>query len=220
MSARGAPRRPILKYLWAGLSLAALFAAGWHLRRASIDEPLPIVRFGVVPQPAEPAGSDRPGSAIDPAPGVNGKPAGDQAVPEAAGVIPPATSAAPEPEPEPEPEVPSPAETARIVIHHHAGDVAGAARARELRGRLAARDGITVEIRAVPMRVSLDNMRIFFASDRRQARDARDLAGSGSMPIRDFSHYRPLPRPGTIEIWLASSPGDVSATGRAGRESR
>jgi hypothetical protein len=93
---------------------------------------------------------------------------------------------------------------ARIVIHHFGGDPAAGARARELKDLLAARTDFTVEVRSVASPVSADNIRIFFEADRENAYAARELLAAGPMPIRDFTDYRPLPRPGTIELWLAS----------------
>lgn len=122
-------------------------------------------------------------------------------------------------DPLPEPEVPvlvprpqgSPGQgPVRVVIHHRTGDAAAVARARELQELLAADRGFNVEIRSVSVLVSADNIRIFFESDRQKARNTRDLVASGPIPIRNFSDYRPLPRPGTIEIWLAAMPS-VSA---------
>jgi len=92
---------------------------------------------------------------------------------------------------------------ARIVIHHHDGDAAAVARAYNVRDVLAARPGFNVEVRPVPALVSADNIRIFFEADRDTANAARDLVAGGIVPIRDFTDYRPLPRPGTIELWLA-----------------
>jgi hypothetical protein len=92
----------------------------------------------------------------------------------------------------------------RIVIHHFDGDLAAGARAREVKDVLAARTGFNVEVRPVTAPVSADNIRIFFEADRENAYAARDLVATGSMPVRDFTDYRPSPRPGTIELWLAS----------------
>ena len=97
---------------------------------------------------------------------------------------------------------------ARIVIHSPAGDVAADARARALRTRLVANGGFYVELRYVTARVPADDIRIFFEGDRERAVSTRDLVADAGVPIRNFSDQRPLPRPGTIELWLASTRTD------------
>ena len=95
---------------------------------------------------------------------------------------------------------------ARVVIHHHPADAAAASRARELQERLSSEPDFDVEIQQVSALVSADNLRIFFESDRSKAESTVDLLSAGQIPIRDFSAYRPLPRPGTIELWLSGKP--------------
>jgi hypothetical protein len=96
-----------------------------------------------------------------------------------------------------------------VVIYSPAGDAAADARARVLRERLEARGEFYVDLRYVTTFDSADNIRIFFEADRDSAVIARDrVAGAGPLPIRDFSEQRPLPSPGTIELWLASTPDD------------
>lgn len=115
----------------------------------------------------------------------------------------------PAPSPPPRPATDAPvgfAAQTRVVIHHPASDDGSAARAQALAAQLAAERDWRVEIRRVPQAVSRDNIRVFFEADRAAARDARALVADEAMPIRDFSDYRPLPRPGTIEIWLAVPP--------------
>lgn len=91
----------------------------------------------------------------------------------------------------------------RMVIHHQAGDQAATKRAAALARTLGSGRDIRVEVRSVPMNVPQDNIRIFFPADREEAARVRDIIDREAIPIRDFSHYRPLPRPGTIEVWLA-----------------
>jgi hypothetical protein len=99
--------------------------------------------------------------------------------------------------------------TARVVIYSPADDAAADARARVLRGRLEARGEFYVDLRYVTTFDSVDNIRFFFEADRDSATIARDrVAGAGSLTIRDFSGQSPLPSPGTIELWLASTPDD------------
>ena len=112
------------------------------------------------------------------------------------------------------PAPPPPAEEAvpdqpRLVIHHGT-DEESAALARQLAGQLRAAGYGVVEIRAVPFNVATASVRYFFTEDRAEAE--RLIRGIGpflawngraapSTPI-GFTDFRPLPRPGTLEIWL------------------
>lgn len=101
---------------------------------------------------------------------------------------------------------------ARIVIHHTRGGPIALERARSLAAALEQRAiGATI-VRPVDFAISRTAVRYFFADDAERAADlhwltqetdpgARD--GAIEQP-QDFSHFRPLPRLGTIEIWLAS----------------
>lgn len=97
----------------------------------------------------------------------------------------------------------------RLVIHHHEGDAAAKARARELKAQFAAPGKLDVQLRPVTASVAADNLRIFFESDRRFAEHTIKPLLSGPISIRDFRHYRPLPRAGTIELWLAATASAV-----------
>jgi hypothetical protein len=111
--------------------------------------------------------------------------------------------------------LPSPPRSpARIVIHHYTADAAAAARALALQARLTSQPEVEVEIRPVTAPVSADNIRVFFEADRVKAHSAMERLRSGPIPIRDFSDYRPLPRPGTIELWLAA-PDSASGSAAA-----
>lgn len=105
---------------------------------------------------------------------------------------------------------PSPS-AARIVIHHYARDAAAAARALALQARLTSLPEVEVEIKPVTMLIAADNIRVFFESDRPKAHRAIERLASGPIPIRNFSDYRPLPRPGTIELWLAATDSSSAA---------
>lgn len=61
-----------------------------------------------------------------------------------------------------------------------------------------------VEWRAVPGTVSRSQTRYFHASDRGLSdRALAALRGVGRSAVpRDFTHYTPSPRVGTVEIWL------------------
>jgi len=151
---------------------------------------VPLSRLSALSPPGVPAGSPT-STATSPAPLRAAAPARE---------VPTATREVPAPLREAQGTGQLPA---RIVIHHHDGDAAAVARAYSLRDVLAARPGFNVEVRPVPALVSADNIRIFFEADRDTANAARDLVAGGTVPIRDFTDYRPLPRPGTIELWLA-----------------
>jgi len=103
----------------------------------------------------------------------------------------------------------------RVVIHHFKGDAGAEARARQLRERLEAHREFGVELRTVTASVKTDNLRIFFESDRSKALITRELLASGPVPIRDFTDYQPLPRAGTIELWLAATSYPGPAAPRA-----
>jgi hypothetical protein len=92
------------------------------------------------------------------------------------------------------------------VIRHSEGDAAAQSRARQLQGRLEANRKFDVELQPVAESVAADNLRIFFESDRLEARITSELLDGGPIPIRDFSDVRPRPRAGTIELWLAAGP--------------
>ncbi|MGF1552813.1 MAG: hypothetical protein ACFBWO_09960, partial [Paracoccaceae bacterium] len=111
------------------------------------------------------------------------------------------------PAPASPPEVPSDAPSAgapapaRVVVHYADGALGRAAvLAERLRGRLAG----AVELRRVPARVSRANLRFFHSADRPLAERVSSLLAPEAPPgrVRDFTHYRPLPRRGTVEVWL------------------
>ena len=104
------------------------------------------------------------------------------------------------------------AQNARFVIHYQANQATAAMRARRLAEQLADAGGAEVELRTVALRVSLDNIRLFHENDRVHALEAGTRLGKGETALRDFSDYRPLPRPGTIEVWLASEAPTTTGT--------
>ncbi len=110
---------------------------------------------------------------------------------------------APDPNPDPDPARAVDRGPTRVVLHFHASHLEGAARARALSDRLRADPGTIVEIRAVERITTADNIRVFFESDRWRAEQTRERIAADAQAIRDFSNYRPQPRPGTIEVWLA-----------------
>ncbi len=61
-----------------------------------------------------------------------------------------------------------------------------------------------MDIRTVATPLKQDSVRLFFDADRSAATRVRDAIGGEATPLRDFRHYRPQPRPGTIEVWLGT----------------
>ncbi|MGF1477596.1 MAG: hypothetical protein ACFB6S_18790 [Geminicoccaceae bacterium] len=65
------------------------------------------------------------------------------------------------------------------------------------------------ELRRVPFTIGTTNIRYFFPSDRPEAelidQVVSDALGASTPPgPEDFTHYRPLPSEGLVEIWVAS----------------
>ncbi|MSU89896.1 hypothetical protein GE300_09780 [Rhodobacteraceae bacterium 2CG4] len=70
-------------------------------------------------------------------------------------------------------------------------------------------DGLDVfAVRTFRFGLGAPNVRFFHASDRAVAeRVARVLTAYGlAAEARDFTHYRPPPEPGLIEVWIAPPP--------------
>lgn len=111
---------------------------------------------------------------------------------------------APAPEPAPAPAVRQADRSlsnARIVIHYPAS--AGPAASQDLARRLRNAGSGEVEIRRVPFQVSRQSVRFFHNSDRAVSEQVGALIRSGRRTdVADFTHYAPLPRNGTVEIWL------------------
>ena len=89
----------------------------------------------------------------------------------------------------------------RLFIHHAARH----ADAQHL--GLALPDGLVLaEIRAVRAAPARPDIRYFHAADRAAAERLAERLGQRlgpALPVRDFTRYRPLPQPGSIELWLA-----------------
>lgn len=89
----------------------------------------------------------------------------------------------------------------RVVIHYPkpAGPDASQDLARQLHDA-----GVgEVEIRAVGFPVSRHSVRYFYDADRTASETIEDMLGSGRRAdVADFTHFIPLPRSGTVEIWL------------------
>ncbi|HEX6012034.1 MAG TPA: hypothetical protein VFY87_09595 [Geminicoccaceae bacterium] len=116
-------------------------------------------------------------------------------------------AAAPAPAPAPQAAVPG---QDRIFIHHRASDAASAGLADRLAEALQRQGSGIVVIRSVPFGIGRPSVRYFHAGDRaaaealvRAARPALSADGYAAPGApSDFTHYRPAPRPGTLEIWL------------------
>lgn len=90
---------------------------------------------------------------------------------------------------------------ARVVIHRSAWATARDAQA--LARRLRRSGAGEVEIRPVRLRLEKQSIRYFHAADRAVSETLGELVGrNGRGTVEDFTHYRPLPRRGTVEVWL------------------
>lgn len=90
---------------------------------------------------------------------------------------------------------------ARIVIHYP--ERGGYERSEELVRLLRALGAGEVETRPVRYAVERQSIRYFHAADREVAGTVGEaVGGGGRATVSDFTFYRPLPRKGTIEIWL------------------
>ncbi|MFZ1431355.1 MAG: hypothetical protein WAS21_31920 [Geminicoccaceae bacterium] len=100
----------------------------------------------------------------------------------------------------------------RVVIHYSMGNASGANLAQSLAATLGGNRFGEPEIRAVPQTVATASVRYFHVGDRdaavRLVASVRPLlAGAGrAAPVTpiDFTDFTPLPRPGTLEIWVPS----------------
>lgn len=199
----GAPRRwPLL----IGLGLVAASAAGglvllapsWLAETRDFAPPAPSVVTAPLPLPvsAPPAASPRD---------LLGDPIADREPPRVA--VPPDQGPDPAHGPTIAPAIFAPL---RIFVHHGAADPDGATLARGLAADLRAAGAGYVEVKSVPFTVVTTSVRYFRPDDRpateqvtaaiRPVLTAKGRAAP-STPI-DFTDFRPLPRPGTIEIWV------------------
>lgn len=120
----------------------------------------------------------------------------------------PVTTPMPPPAPAPTPPAPAPSAPPPPVVPHPARIVlqarpADASAAYDMAAQLRPSFG-PVETRLVPATPRAPSIRYFFPEDARTARDlAATLASTGqAWRVQSFTTYRPLPRPGTIEVWI------------------
>lgn len=88
---------------------------------------------------------------------------------------------------------------ARVVIHYP--ERGGYERSEELVRLLRAAGTAEVETRPVRYPVERQSIRYFHAADQDVAGIIGDMVGGGAT-VSDFTHFRPSPRNGTVEIWL------------------
>lgn len=90
---------------------------------------------------------------------------------------------------------------ARLVIHSPASVTSD--RVQGQAESLRAAGTAEVEIRRVPFAVSRRHVRFFHAEDREIAQRVAAMVAPGRrVEVADFTHFRPLPRIGTVELWL------------------
>lgn len=95
----------------------------------------------------------------------------------------------------------------RVVIHYPDGVRPQAERLALDLGAVLTHGGI--ELQGVQARVSRANLRYFHPGDRPLAERVGALLRSeapeamGTVTVRDFTHFRPSPRRGTVEVWLS-----------------
>ncbi|WP_217330462.1 hypothetical protein [Paracoccus sp. Z118] len=85
----------------------------------------------------------------------------------------------------------------------HYPERGGHERTAELVGLLLAAGTAEVETRPVRYPVERQSIRYFHAADRDVSGLIGDMVGGGGRAtVSDFTHFRPSPRNGTVEIWL------------------
>lgn len=191
---------------WLGVLLLLATAAAVGMAAS-----LAAVRW-LAPEPPELVAEIPPPPVADVAPAAPPPAPEPQAVPEQvgppiAGLEPPAAAEPAQPAPPPPPAVP--AAGPRVVLHHGT-DPDSTALAAQLAAQLTAVGYAGVEVRAVTFDVATASIRYFYGDDRGAAERLIRAVGpvlawngraAPSTPI-GFTDFRPLPRPGTIEIWL------------------
>lgn len=151
--------------------------------QTSAPAPLPVP--APPPKPTPPASTaPRPGAPPAATPRDASPAAARRSVPKAAAAVPSRTL-----------------DQARVVIHYP--ERGGYERSEELVRLLRALGTAEVQTRPVRYPVKRQSIRHFHAADRDVAGMIGDLVGGGGRAtVSDFTHFRPSPRGGTVEIWL------------------
>lgn len=169
---------------------------------ASAETPPPAL--SIREQVGQPIAAPEPPIAAAPI-ALPGPPSGSSFVPKPA----PATQPAAQPIPVAPTAEQAGAGEPRIVVHH-GGDEESTAVAQQLASQLLSAGFGIVEVRAVGFEVGTTSIRFFFDRDRAGADRLTTAIGPflsfhgravPGTPI-GFTDYRPLPRQGTLEIWL------------------
>jgi hypothetical protein len=202
--------RAFARWLGIILLLAAAAASGLAASLLALrwQAPHPAIPVAVVPQlvlAPEPAAPPPTAAASDASQQV-GPPIAARDLPVVAA---PVVRAAPAPPPAPLPPAATTTMAPRVVIHYGAGGESVEV-AAQLAEQLRASGYGRVEIWPVTFDVATASIRYFYRDDRPGAeRLVRAIApflswhgrAPPSTPI-GFTDFRPLPRPGTLEIWL------------------
>ena len=67
--------------------------------------------------------------------------------------------------------------------------------------------GFAAEARPVAFPIPTHSVRYFFDADRDEAEALSaslqgQIPGATTVPVMDFTHYEPRPRPGLLEVWF------------------
>ena len=99
----------------------------------------------------------------------------------------------------------------RVFVHFSIRTSSGRRRAIEVARALEERGYVVADIREVAFAIAFPKVRYFFASDRPGAERlawATSVVSQdeqrGGVRVQDYTHFRPLPTPGNVEVWLAS----------------
>jgi hypothetical protein len=220
----GRRRRTLALLLWSAAGAAgfglAILALAWLMaegsrtaveQRIAAPEP-PRPPAAAVQPPAAAPGAAAPAPAAPPPVRPTAAPSVQELVGQPLADREPAVDALP---PSPAPNVAAPPAApappmSRLVVHHAAADREAAALARQLAEQLERAGLGAAEVAPVPFAIGTTSVRYFHAADRPDADRlvaairpllAWNRRAAPSTPI-DFTDFRPLPRPGTIEIWL------------------
>jgi hypothetical protein len=209
-----APSAPARRLRWAGalgaglaggaaglaVALAALAAVGPGAPQRHAPAPVAMIAAASVPATAQgprpPTRAVGDATAADPPRRVAppAAPSLDDRAP--ARIAPPGATADAPPTPTPRPVAAAP----WLVVH--VAEATG--KAGRIVASLRAAGFGTVRIRQVAAGVARPDLRYFHEADRAAATTVQRIVGA-ELPeptVRDFTHYRPLPEPGLIEIWI------------------